>query len=252
MRMGHEDLAYYNVGGKPAEIFRRQIAHQGPAVQILNFLSTEEVDLLIEIERGVPSERRDVRYPIENMSYTNGPWSEDPRALFLKERLHAFLGPFEVWGGNYFDISHPYLPHVDNGEKLGFANFKNLVFPLRTDPAGGRTHLVLFRQRYFGDNTGFFASGDIVGREVTATGTLCEYSRVLHIENDSTLDELTLSTTLAHLNPRNLVGFSIERIIPWTIGSCIAFDSSQIHCSADFRRQGITRKFGLSLFTYLS
>ena len=54
---------------------------------------------------------------------------------------------------------------------------------------------------------------------------------------------------LTHLRPHWLEGLSVQCYFPWLSGSCIAFNSLQLHSASDFNRQGIIRKLGVSIFT---
>lgn len=243
----HPD-SYYNVNNKDPEIFAKQISLIGDPLVVENFLSPSEIQKLIQIESSKPDSFRQGRPTAAETEVTGHCWEQEEREL-LQPKLQKLLGPFEVWGGNYFSTSLPYAPHVDTGEGILQANYKNVVIPMSMFPGNKETHLILFKQRYFGNNTGFYASGESYPKEFTANGELFEYSRVLGYDPSHTIEESLLSSHLAHLNPKNLQGFSIDRILPWRIGSCIIFDSAQIHCSSDFRRQGISRKSALSLFT---
>lgn len=241
-------MSYYNVNKKNPEIFNKQISLMGDPLCIDNFLSLSEIEALKEIEKSKPSSLREGRPTAAETEVTFDAWTFKEKEL-LEMKLKKLIGPFEVWGGNYFSTSLPYAPHVDTGTDIPEANYKNIVIPMETFPKNKETYLVLFKQRYFGNNTGFYASGESYSREYTANGELFEYSRVLGYDPSLQIEEHLLQSHLAHLNPKNLVGLSVSHVLPWNVGSCIIFDSAQIHCSSDFRKQGISRKSALSLFT---
>ncbi len=251
MRLG-EKFAFYNVNNKPTETFERQLKMMGAPVVIESFISPAEVELLIQIEKELGPDQKIVRPPRQKISYIMDTWLKDKRTAFLLNRLYQHFGKFSLWGGNYFHVEFPYLPHVDNGENITVANYKNIVIPLAMRPSGLETQLIIFKQRYFGDNTIFFRSGVGIDKSITYTNSLYDYSKILGLEQGTLIDRASMESLLGHINPVDLEGLTISHVIPWKVGSCIAFDSSQIHCAADFRRVGIEGKFGLSLFTTLN
>ena len=46
-------------------------------------------------------------------------------------------------------------------------------------------------------------------------------------------------------------GLSVEGMLKWQPGNLLIFDGARIHCAADFRKVGVKRKIGLSVFTCL-
>ncbi len=238
----------FNVNKKHPDVFRKQMSLLSDPILIENFITPEEVEELKKIELSKPASSREGRPSAEYTEVTFNNWEEAEKNL-LQQRLQQVLGDFQVWGGNYFSTSVPYLPHVDTGANISEANYKNIVIPLQTYPAGKLTHLVLFKQRYFGNNTGFYGSGVGGVSEFTCNESLYDYSAILNLEPNHQIDSQILKTRLNHVNHLNLKGLSISQIIPWKVGSCIIFDSAQIHCSSDFTQQGIIRKSGYSLFT---
>ena len=243
-----QPLSYYNVNQKDPQVFAKQISLIGDPIVVENFLSATEIEALKKMERSKPASYRKGRPTAAETEVTFNCWEREEKEL-LQDKLQKVIGPFDVWGGNYFSTSLPYAPHVDTGDNISEANYKNIVIPLEMFPANKETYLILFKQRYFGNNTGFYASGESYSKEFTANGELYDYSRVMGHIPEFKIDEKLLTSHLAHLNPKNLCGLSVEHILPWKIGSCIIFDSAQIHCSSDFRRQGISRKSAFSLFT---
>ncbi len=244
------DDSFFNVNKKDPRVFRHQMQLMSDPLCIENFLSKDEVRLLLDIERGKPDHYRSIRQaPHGNTVVTFNPW-ENPEQTIIKDRLENIIGKFEVWGGNYFSTTVAYLPHVDTGENFQYANFKNIVIPLEIEPLGQTTHLILFKQRYFGNSTGFFASGVGADRKVTCNENLYDYSRVMFLDREHRIDPEILNTHLRHVGPKNLEGLSISHMLPWAVGSCLIFDSAQIHCSSEFTRNGTRRKSALSIFTY--
>ncbi len=238
----------YNVNNKRVHVFKKQLSLLGEPLCIQKFLPLSEVNKLREIERAKPSAWRQGRPTSVYTEVTLNNWEEAEKNL-LQNRLQELLGSFSVWGGNYFATSVPYLPHVDTGTDVEQVTYKNIVLPLDLDPPEKSTNLILFKQRYFGNNTGFYASG--LGGEVefTCNDSLYDYSRVLYLDENHQIPSEILKTHLSHVNPLDLKGLSVSHILPWIVGSCIIFDSAQIHCSSNFHLQGIQRKSGLSLFT---
>ena len=77
-----------------------------------------------------------------------------------------------------------------------------------------------------------------------------DYTNVEGKSSKSINDEMLLE--LNHLQPSWLEGLSVRAYFPWTIGSCIAFDSCNLHCASNFKNHGIKSKIGLSIFTKVS
>ena len=178
----------------------------------------------------------------------NSPWDEAEQFL-LRERLQKIIGGFDVWGGNYFISEAPYTAHVDAGKNLGFATYKNVVMPLMIEPPGASTHFILFKQRYFGNSSSFYAAPRKKPIKHGYNEILQDYSRVYDLNEASPIDPEIMNTYLKHIKPADLNGLSVSHILPWKVGTCIIFDASQIHCSAAYTHGGVGKKMGLSLFT---
>jgi hypothetical protein len=243
-----EDLSFYNVTRKADAVFRLQLSLMSDPVKLDGFLSDGEVAELLREEARKPASSRRLRPPEDPLTYITCDCWEKPERKLLLPRLEEILGSFWVWGANYFKTLVPYWPHVDTGVGLRAANYKNVLLPLDIE-GEGETHIVFFKQRYFGDNTQFFRSGQALDPEATCSGELFDYSQVLYLNGDEPFDRAIFDEYLSNCNYENLRGLTVDRILPWTVGSCYLFDSAQIHCASNFFKQGIRSKTGLSLFT---
>jgi hypothetical protein len=242
------DIERYNAAGKAPEVFRRQLDSVSDPIYIENFLDAEEVAALLEEERSRPASQRGLRPPVSPVTEITWEAWKETEIRILGARMRELVGDFEVWGGNYFKTYAPYYPHVDTGENIKLASYKNLLFPLAQE-GEGETHLVLFKQRYFGDNTLFYRSGKSLSPAITQSGALFDYSSIMYLEDGPAVSTELLEGVLSHLNPEDLTGFSVDRVLPWKVGACYIFDSAQIHCAGNFRKAGIKSKTGLSIFT---
>lgn len=160
----------------------------------------------------------------------------------LKERV----GEFDVRYMHYFDVTFPHIIH--NDDEFDYPNcYKAFTIPLHIYGDSDDVKLVVFDQYYYGGPVKFVNGSDITDRPVHYNKFLTDYSDIKGLSTiglgDAELDYLT------HLKPSWLEGLSINKMLPWTIGEVLCFDSLALHCSSDFRSKGITRKIGLSVFT---
>ena len=104
---------------------------------------------------------------------------------------------------------------------------------------------IVTNQIWKGD-AAFFVKGDNIQPEYNICIT--DYEQV---ENKIEGLDNQLLELCTHLNPQNLQGFSIKKIIDWSPGDIIFFRRHYIHTTSNWLKAGVTMKLGLSLFTSL-
>lgn len=164
----------------------------------------------------------------------------------LIKSLKEKVGEFDVRYMHYFDVSDPHIIH--NDDEFDYPNcYKAFTIPLHIYGDSDDVKLIVFDQYYYGGPAKFVNGSDMSEYPVHYNKFLTDYS---DIENQATtkLNDAELEH-LTHLQPSWLKGLSINKILPWTIGEALCFDSLALHCSSDFKSKGITRKIGLSIFT---
>lgn len=164
----------------------------------------------------------------------------------LIKSLKEKVGEFDVRYMHYFDVTDPHIIH--NDDEFEYPNcYKAFTIPLRIYGSSDDVKLIVFNQYYYGGPAKFVNGSDMSEYPVHYNKFLTDYS---DIENQATveLNDAELEH-LTHLQPSWLKGLSINKILPWTIGEALCFDSLALHCSSDFKSKGITRKIGLSIFT---
>tara|TARA_B100000683_G_scaffold273617_1_gene319694 strand:- start:791 stop:1507 length:717 start_codon:yes stop_codon:yes gene_type:complete len=223
---------------------------QSDPVQHLNFITQEDIKKIV-----------DYYSQNENEVETK---STGPKCLYIKEgdgvldnvidKLRNFYGNFKVRNAQIFDVATPHVIHIDDGKDLP-NSYKAFTLPLRVeweqnaiDKNMARAKLVFFDQHYYGGPVKFF-NGETVNEntKVHYNTPLTNYNDVEGTNNKGIPEEV--KNLLTHLRPHWLEGLSVQCYFPWLSGSCIAFNSLQLHSASDFNRQGIIRKLGVSIFT---
>jgi len=164
----------------------------------------------------------------------------------LIKSLKEQVGEFDVRYMHYFDVTDPHIIH--NDDEFEYPDcYKAFTIPLRIYGSSDDVKLIVFDQYYYGGPAKFVNGSDMSDYPVHYNKFLTDYNDIeqqSNVElNDAELEHLT------HLQPSWLKGLSINKILPWTIGKALCFDSLALHCSSDFKSKGITRKIGLSIFT---
>jgi len=164
----------------------------------------------------------------------------------LIKSLKKQVGDFDVRYMHYFDVTDPHIIH--NDDEFEYPDcYKAFTIPLRIYGSSDDVKLIVFDQYYYGGPAKFVNGSDMSDYPVHYNKFLTDYNDIeqqSNVElNDAELEHLT------HLQPSWLKGLSINKILPWSIGKALCFDSLALHCSSDFKSKGITRKIGLSIFT---
>lgn len=218
---------------------------QSPATQQFIFLKEHDIEKLLE------------HYNNHKDKVDEKPTG--PKCLYIKEGegviddllipLRKKYGNFKVRNAQIFDTEVPHVIHVDDGRELP-NSYKAFTIPLQV--TGGASpldaKLCFFDQYYYGGPAKFLNGEDY--KSPTYNQAITSYEEVEGI-NDRGISDIWRKDFLTHLDEKWIKGLSMKSYFPWIPGSYIAFDSLQLHCASDFRKVGVTRKIGLSIFTTL-
>ena len=168
----------------------------------------------------------------------------DPIVQNIIERLYPMIGDCKVRYAAMFYVDKPHVLHIDDEKELPQA-YKAITVPLDYD-GDQEPGFFVFNQYYYGGPAKFFKGKKTKTKE-HYNSTVTDYSAV---ENrDSKGIHPGIYSAMDHLDYEWLEGFSVHSYFNWRLMSAIVFDSLQIHCASDFRKQGSTYKLGLSIFT---
>jgi hypothetical protein len=214
---------------------------QSPPVQLYNVLSNDKIKSLIDFYSTNPKEEK-VTGPV--VSYVEeGQGIIDDILLLLRNTF----GNFNVRVAHYFDVKHPHIIHIDDHYRYP-NSYKAFTIPLEIrGTTENKANLIFFDQYYYGGPAKFINKGNSKDMPVHFNEFITSYENVHNI-NDQGIHPYYLEM-LSHLKEEWYEGLSIQKHIPWTIGSIIAFDSLQLHCASNFLKTGATSKLGLSIFT---
>lgn len=217
-------------------------SNQSDSIQLTNVLSNEKISFLLDHYQN--SNKRFIKNTGPEILYVNeGDEIIDDILLLLRNRF----GQFKVRAAHYFEVENPHILHIDDDFRYPNA-YKAFTIPLWVDSGDcNKIKLIMFDQYYYGGPVKFFKGESNIEKTYYNT-PLFDYSNVENLSKKSILKPIK-NTLLTHLKDEWLEGLSIKDVFPWKIGSIIAFDSLRIHCSSDFRKIGIKKKIGISIFT---
>jgi hypothetical protein len=173
------------------------------------------------------------------------------------------------YGGNFYLTLHPYALHADSMSEEESSIFdhkliplKHFVIPLFVTPSKNEdlhSGLICFRERVLNYGT-IFCQGfkkdsvkgywkDVYSHDDIEFYDLEKGSRKYNKENNWQ-DQKIYDEYLSFLPKENLTDLHIEKILPWKIGSIMVIDPTQIHCSADHRKNNTKTKCGLAFTLY--
>lgn len=224
----------------PAQIDLLKKSHS-PSEQLLNMLDDTKINFLLDYYHSCTKIEKNTG---PKVVYVNEGENIIDDVL---ELLRIKFGDFKVRSAHYFEVDTPHILHIDDDFRLP-NSYKAFTIPLWVDCNDcNKIKLIMFDQYYYGGPVKFF-KGETSIDQTYYNVPLYDYSDV---ENLSTtkLPNAIKHALLSHIKNEWLDGLSINDYFPWTIGSIIAFDSLRIHCSSDFRKAGINKKIGLSIFT---
>lgn len=208
---------------------------------IEEFISQLEIDYLVKLYRSNSQTKKKTGVNVLGIEHL----LDDPIISRILKKIEREIGPFEVTAGLFFYATYPHIIHNDDTYQLPENVYKAVSITL--DIEGNFTdfpRLCLFDQFYFHGPAKFF-NGD--------TGGLTEYNTNVYeysqVDNVASKPLITGSEYLTHLKPEWYKGLSLQSTFKQRPGTAVIFDSTQLHCSSDFRSLGITGKLGLSIFT---
>lgn len=231
----------------PEQISEIEKTFEDPYV-IPNFISEEEIQHLIAIYKNADSKNSPLVYKNTGpVTLDLLPYINDVVIDTILKKIKTIIGNYEITASFFFETDYPHIIHNDDTFELPSGVFKAINIPLKfignikTVPK-----LCFFDQCYFHGPAKFF-NGD---NEIPTyyNKQVYDYSDVENLIDSSVTTEL-YQKYFTHLKPSWLSGLSLKSVIDQHIGSAIIFDSVRLHCSNDFRRQGIKSKLALSIFT---
>ena len=86
---------------------------------------------------------------------------------------------------------------------------------------------------------------DIKTKKIIPLETIQGFDKSLVLEN---IEQNIKDEYLGHLSDSWLQGLTVNKMLDWTIGDILCFDSLSLHCSSNFKSKKIDRKIGLSIF----
>lgn len=175
-------------------------------------------------------------------------FSDDACFKDILQRLKTHIGDFEITASLFFQTDYPHIIHNDDTFELPNSVYKAITLPLKLygDNVSGNPYLCFFDQLYFHGPAKFF-NGD-TDIETYFNKQVYSYENVSGLSNETFRFDTYLKY-FTHLKYQWLEGLSLNSCIPWVPGDAIVFDSVRLHCASDFRKQGIRKKLGLSIFT---
>ena len=202
---------------------------------IRQFFSNDEITKLYELKKTCTEKQ--VKTNGTHICY-NDNWREQEQA-FLQDKIQALIGEFKVHGGNYFETTVPFYPHVDNG-KTDIIPYKNILIPMMT--SHNTQGLVLFKQRWPHYSSTFYKKG--FGTKMSYNQLIVDYNDIIGIDANSTVD----IPDVQHINKEDLQGLSVDQVIYYKPGDLIIFDTAQIHAGSYFPAN--YTKHGYAIFTH--
>lgn len=174
-------------------------------------------------------------YQTDSMNKCSPGSSLEPLTKICQVSLDMQL---EFCSGNFYKHSFPYLPHTDY--RLDQRNELNIVIPLEF--TGTQPYLVVFDQTWNNNSVTWCMHRELIHFEINTgiKGSPSEYNEV-HNLTKSSIDD-NLYSYLQHYPKQMLFGLT-GNAFPFQVGSLIAFDNRQIHCTSTFTGE----KLGISL-----
>lgn len=216
--------------------------HHSAPTQLLNSVSKEKINFLLSYYYNSTNKVQKNTGP--KVLYVNEGEGVIDDILYL---LRENFGNFKVRSAHFFEVDNPHVLHIDDDFNYP-TSYKAFTIPIWVSKGScDKIKLIMFDQYYYGGPVKFF-NGDSETSNTYYNLPLYEYSNVENL-SDSGIPSPIKQVMLSHLKNTWLEGLSVHSFFPWTIGSIIAFDSLRIHCSSNFKKVGIDKKIGLSIFT---
>jgi hypothetical protein len=159
-------------------------------------------------------------------------------SIILKLLETALEKKLEYVTGNFYKHTEPYLPHTDF--KSFERNYLNVVIPLQY--TGDQASLIVFDQMWKQDSVTWCMQHPVKYFSYNIGVKGCPYEYPINGLTGQSIDTEFYKTYLSHYPEYCLFGLS-GAAYRFEIGSIIAFDNRQIHCTSTMKGE----KMGLSL-----
>lgn len=220
-----------------------------------NFITPHEISHLINlyeshIDGGIDPNQKKVYKNTGPVTLDIKNYMSDSVINNIIRRINLAIGDFEVTAGFFFFTNYPHIIHNDDLYQLPDTVYKGITIPLRLDsdsPIEDYSNLCFFDQHYFHGPSKFFKNSKDIPTYYNKQ--IYDYSDVDGLLDYNAISEDLYQKHFTHLKREWLEGLSLKSILPWKPGTCIIFDSVQLHCASDFRKLGIKSKLGISIFT---
>ena len=167
----------------------------------------------------------------------------------ILESMQEKLLSFEVRYAHFFDVTDPHIIHKDDEFEFPHS-YKAFTIPLNIYGESDNIKLITFDQYYYGGPAKFFY-GEKSIENVYYNTPITSYEDVQEC-SDAGIEQNIKDEYLGHLSDSWLQGLTVNKMLDWTIGDILCFDSLSLHCSSNFKSKKIDRKIGLSIFTVLT
>lgn len=208
-----------------------------PSESIENFISQDEVGLLLQTYRD--SEKRE-----KSTGPTVG-YLQNEITDAIVDRIKERYGDFEVFRVQFFDVTYPHVIHNDAEPEDDLVE-RAFLLPLWHN--GDSDPLFFTFDQWFGLHPAKFFKDGPEPKNVVTNTPVYDYKDVEYL-TDKEFDKQVWHEHFTHIHRHWLDGLSIEKEFKWRPGNMIVFHRHRLHCASDFRKNGVTNKIGLSIFT---
>lgn len=229
----------------PEQIFKIKSQITDPKA-VKNFLSQEEVDYLINLyEKANTSKIKKNTGPV---TLDIGTLINDPVISIIMKRIESEIGEFKMTAGFFFKTDYPHIVHNDDTFELPDTVYKAITIPLKVcgENILGYPSLCFFNQMYFHGPAKFFKGENFVPTYYNKQ--IYNYQHIDNLSQDP-FDQVLYTKYFTHIKKSWLEGLTFHSAIEWIPTDAIIFDSIQLHCASDFRKQNIKEKIAISIFT---
>lgn len=220
-----------------------------PSESIAGVVSSDVRQMLLDVYHNSPDKiEKNTGPTVLDYDPNKNGWPEWARTV--DELITPYIGEHQIYFANFFDVTYPHRIHNDDSIKKKPRMHKNCVIPLWIEGAE-HTHFATFDQCYLdgpvkvvhgADKQKIMASTKYYNEPLTDTAELEYYT-------GKDFDQVLWEKYFTHQGLNRFHGLSVEGMLKWQPGNLLIFDGARIHCAADFRKVGVTRKIGLSVFT---
>lgn len=165
----------------------------------------------------------------------------------ILSNLEKEIGSFEITAGFYFITDYPHIIHNDDTYELPSSVFRGITIPLKLYGNFKQyPKLCFFDQYYYHGPSKFFNKETYMPTYFNKQ--IYDYKDVEGLTNQK-FDKEIYEELFTHCRYDWFDGLSLHSSIDWIPGRAIIFDSVRLHCASDFRKLGIDKKLGISIFT---